>query len=248
MYTFRTRFKKEIVAEFLPPARKAKTQRVVIIASGAPSTPHKKEILELLSQKGFWAIFFRYRGSWESSGKFLGKSHDKDITDIIDELPKGFKDAWSQKQFKVKPDQIIILCGSFGGAAGILASRDRRVNKVVSISPLIDWTRPGPDEPYQKMINYFKEGYGQGYRLAPNAWEKLKSGKFFNPIKHVKEIDGKKNLIIHAKDDRTCPYSITKKFAEDTRSKLITLQKGDHLGSSLILQPRFYKIFQKFIN
>ena len=247
MHTLRTRFKKEIVAEFLPPARKTKSQRIVIVASGAPSSPNKGKILEFLSQKGFWAIHFRYRGSWESGGKFLSKSPDQDIVDIIDQLPKGFKDAWSQQQYKVKPNQIIILCASFGGTAGILASRDSRINKVISFSPMLDWTKPGPDEPYPKMIKYFEEGYGEAFRFAPNAWNKLKSGKFFNPINHVGEIDGTKNLIIHAKDDRTCPYSITKKFADQTKSKLITLQKGDHLSSSLVLKPRFYKIFQSFI-
>jgi pimeloyl-ACP methyl ester carboxylesterase len=248
MHISRTRFKREIAAEFLPPVRKPKQQRVVIIASGAPSSPNKGELLKFFSRKGFWAIHFRYRGSWESNGKFLAKSPEQDIIDIIDQLPKGFKDAWTQKQYKVKPHQIIILGSSFGGAAGILAGKkDKRINKVISVSPMIDWTRPGPDEPYPKMIKFFNEGYGEAFRFAPNAWSKLKSGKFFNPIKEVKKIDGKKNLIIHAKDDRTCPYGITKKFAEQTGSKLITLPKGDHLSSSIIMKPRFYKIFRNFI-
>lgn len=246
--TIRTRFAKDIVAEVLPPIRATKKQRVVIIASGAPSTPSKSSAVQLLSSKGFWAIYFRYRGSWESGGKFLAKSPDQDILDIIDELPKGFKDLWANKSYKVKPDQVIVLCGSFGGAAGILASRSKKVDKVVSFSPMIDWTRPGPDEPYPKMIKFFDQGYGEGYRLDKSAWKKLQSGKFFNPIQHITEIDGRKSLIVHAKDDRTCPYSITKKFAEETNSKLITLPKGDHLGSSLIMKPRFYKIFKKFVD
>ncbi len=248
MHTIRTRFGKDIVAEVLPPARKTKQQRVVIIASGAPSKPNKDSLLELLSKKGFWAINFRYRGSWESGGKFLDKSPDQDILEVITYLPKGFKDLWTMRKYKIKPDQIIILCGSFGGAAGILASRDKRISKVVSVCPLIDWTKPGPDEAYPKMIRYFDEGYGGAFRIATNGWNKLKSGKFFNPIRHAKEIDGSKNLIIHTKDDRTCPYSITKKFAEATGTKLITLNKGDHMGSSLILKPRFSKLFLKFVN
>lgn len=248
MHTSRTRFGKDIVGEFLPPKRATKKQRVVIVASGSPSSPSKSQLLEFLSKKGFWAIHFRYRGSWESSGKFLGKSHDQDVIDVIKQLPKGLTDLWTHKKYKLKPDQIIVLAGSFGGAAGILASKDKRIDKVVAVSPVIDWKKPGPDEPYPKLIRYFKEAYGEAFRVAPNGWKKLQSGEFYNPINHAKEINGSKLLIIHAKDDRTCAYSITKKFATDINAKLITLNKGDHLSNSIVMKPRFYKIFDKFIN
>ncbi len=247
MYAIRTRFGKDIVGEFFPPARKTKNQRVVILASGMPNTPNPKPLLDFLSSKGFWAIHFRYKGSWESSGKFLARPADEDILEVIDQLPKGFTDLWTNKKYKVKPDQIIILGASFGGAAGILASRDKRISKVVSISPLIDWSKPGPEETYPKLIKFTEKGFGESYRLAPSLWKKLQSGKYFNPINHTTEIDGTKNLIIHAKDDRTCKYSITKKFTDDTKIKLVTLPRGGHIGSSLIMQPRFYKIFKRFI-
>lgn len=247
MHILRTRFAKDIVAEFLPPARPTKKQRVVIICSGAPSTPSKKSLIEFFSKKGFWAIHFRYRGSWESDGLFLKMSPHQDLIDVVEALPKGFKDAWSQKTFKLKPDQIIVVSSSFGGAAGILASNHPSIHKVIAISPMLDWQKPGPDEPYPKMIRFFEEGYGQGFRFAKNGWDKLKSGKFFNPVREVANIDGSKLLLIHAKDDKTCPYKITKKFSTDTSSRLITLEKGDHLSGSIIAMPRFYKLFQNFI-
>lgn len=247
MHTFRTRFAKDIVAEFLPPARATKKQRVVIICSGAPSVPSKKSLIEFYSKKGFWAFHFRYRGSWESDGLFLQKSPTQDLIDVVEGIPKGFQDSWSQKKFKFTPDEIIVVSGSFGGAAGVLASKHPKINKVVAVSPLLDWQNPGPDEPYPKMIRYFEEGYGQGHRFVKNGWDKLKSGKFYNPIAELKNIDGSKILIIHAKDDRTCPYRITKKFSKDVGAKLITLPKGDHLGSSILALPRFHKLFQNFI-
>lgn len=247
MNTIRTRFGKDIVGEFLEPARKTKKQRLIIIASGAPSSPAKGQLLEFFSKKGFYAIHFRYRGSWESSGKFLEKSHDLDILEVINQLPKGLKDSWTQKTYRIKPEQIIVVAGSFGGAAGILASRDKRISKVFAVSPLIDQTRPGKDEPFPKMIRFFQEGYGDAFRIAKDGWKKLQSGKFFNPIQHAKEIDGTKILIVHAKDDKSCPYSITKRFSEDIGAKLISLPKGDHLGNSIVMLPRFYKAFEKFI-
>jgi cephalosporin-C deacetylase-like acetyl esterase len=247
MHTIRTRFKNEIVAEVLPPARAVKKQRVVIVCSGAPSSPSKKSLLEFLGKKGFWAIHFRYRGSWESDGVFLKNSPHLDILDIIDELPTGFTDTWTQKKYKVNPDQIIILSSSFGGSAAILALPDSRIDKVIAISPMLDWTKPGPDEPYPKMIKFFKEGFGNGYRIAKNGWTKLQSGKFFNPVNHTCDIEGAKLLLIHAKDDKTCPYPITKEFSNQTGAKLITLPRGDHLSSNIIQSPRFFKAFRTFI-
>lgn len=247
MHTIRTRFGKDIVGEVLPPTRKTKKQRVVIVASGAPSLPSKGSLLEFLSKKGFWSIHFRYRGSWESDGTFLKNSPHLDIFDVIDQLPKGFTDTWTQKKYKINPDQIIVLSSSFGGSAGILASPDSRIDKVIAISPMLDWTKPGPDEPYPKMIKFFADGFGNGYRIAKNGWSKLQSGKFFSPVSNIAEVDGLKLLMIHAKDDRTCPYPITKSFSEQTGAKLITLPHGDHLSSNIILTPRFYKAFQNFI-
>lgn len=247
MYTFRTRFAKEIVAEFLPPARAAKKQRVILLCDGAPSIPNKKEMLRFFSQKGFWTFHIRYRGSWESDGKFLARSPHLDLLDVIRQLPRGFTEYWNNQRFKVAPDEIYVIGASFGGATAVISSLDKRINKVVAVSPLLDWQKPGPNEPYPKMIRFFKQAFGNSYRLHPQAWDRLKSGKFFNPVNHVNEIDGHKVLLIHAKDDRTCPYPITKKFAIQTGSKLVTLPRGDHLSSLIMLKPRFYKLFLKFI-
>jgi pimeloyl-ACP methyl ester carboxylesterase len=248
MNIMRTRFGKDIVGEFLPPTRATKKQRVVIMCDGAPSLPSKKQLLEFFSKKGFWVIHFRYRGSWESDGVFLKDSPHLDVLTVIEQLPKGFVDLWNNKKYKLAADQIILLTSSFGGPAVILASPHPKINKVIAVSPLINWQHMGPAEPYPKMIRFFEEAFGNGYRFAQNGWDKLKAGNFYNPIKAVKKVNGTKLLFIHAKDDRTCPYNTTKRFAEATGAKLVTLPRGDHLSSSIIMQPRFYKIFKQFIN
>lgn len=247
MHTFRTRFKKEIVAEFLPPSRITKKQRVIILLDGAPSVPSKKPVLEFLSKKGFWVFSPRYRGAWESDGKFLKHSLEKDVLDVVSELSTGFTELWNNKKIKLKPDAIYIIGASFGGPASIIASKDPRVTKSISISPMIDWTKTTPAEPIDQMAKFFETGYGNGYRVDSQAWERLKSGKFYNAINHVKEIDGKKLLIIHAKDDKICPYKLSKKFAEDSGSQILSIAKGGHYGSSILLTPRIFKAFQKFI-
>ena len=80
-YASRTRFAKDIVTEFFPPARKTKRQKVVIICGGMPGMPGSSYLLEFFSKKGFWVFNPRYRGTWESGG----------ATDWEDGLAK----AWS---------------------------------------------------------------------------------------------------------------------------------------------------------
>ena len=80
---FRTRFKKEIVAEFLPPPRPHKKEKLIVLCDGMPSIPHKQPLATFLSQKGYWVIYPRYRGAWESGGQLLEKSPHVDILDVI---------------------------------------------------------------------------------------------------------------------------------------------------------------------
>jgi esterase/lipase len=96
---FRTRFKQQIVAEFVPPARPQGTQQVIILCDGMPSIPHKQPLMEFLAGKGFWVLYPRYRGAWESGGQFLEKSPHEDILDILDELPKGLEEIAFGRRF-----------------------------------------------------------------------------------------------------------------------------------------------------
>lgn len=248
MHTQRTRFNKDIVAEFLPPARATKKQRVIILCDGAPSAPSKRPLMFELSKKGFWVFHPRYRGTWESDGKFLQHSLDKDILDVVSGLSDGFKDLWNGGKYKLKPDQIILLGGSFGGPAQLLASLDNRIDKIFTFAPVIDWRKLGKDEPIHFMKKFFAEAFGNGYRVSKNGWEKLASGKFYNATNQTDKIDGKKITIIHAKDDDSCPYIQSKLFAEKTGSKLVTLKSGGHLGTSLMFKSRFQILFKKFVD
>ena len=54
---FRTRFKQQIVAEFLPPLRPRKTQKVIVLCDGMPSIPRKQPLMEFRAGKGFWVVY-----------------------------------------------------------------------------------------------------------------------------------------------------------------------------------------------
>ena len=116
---FRTRFKHDIVAEFLPPARVGRTQRAIILCDGMPSIPRKQPLAEFLSSKGYWVFYPRYRGAWESGGEFLERSPHLDILDVIGGLSKEFRELAFGRRFRVVVEEVFVIGGSFGGAAGI---------------------------------------------------------------------------------------------------------------------------------
>ena len=247
---FRTRFARDIVCEFLPPLRKTRRQRVVLIATGMPSLPNKQPILEFLSQKGFWAFFPRYRGSWESDGEFLKISPERDLLDVIDQLPRGFRETAFGQRFKVVPDKVFVIGGSFGGAAALLASLDPRVTKVVANCPVVDWSVLNEEQEKEtsnpSYTAYIREAFGNAYRLPARNWNKLRRGRFFNPIAHVKEFDREKVLIFHAKDDPYIPWQSVAAFAKQTGIRLKLLAHGGHLSTQWVTMKYWPQIARFF--
>ena len=207
---FRTRFKNDIVAEFLPPARHGRRQKVIILCDGMPSIPSKQPLVGFLSKKGYWVFYPRWRGAWESGGQFLQKSPEQDILDVISELPNGVRELAFGQQFDITPDEFFVISGSFGGAAAILASLDERVKKVVANCPVVDWSILAEEREKEtsnpSYAAYIREAFGNAYRLSDKNWDKLNSGVFFNPMHHVDDIDGSKIMMFHAKDDPYVPW------------------------------------------
>ena len=243
---FRTRFKNEIVAEFLPPTRSGKKQKAIILCDGMPSIPTKQPLVEFLSKKGYWVFYPRWRGAWESGGQFLQKSPDEDILDVVSELPNGVQEIAFGRRFPVSPDEIFVIGGSFGGAAAILASSDERIKKVVANCPVVDWAILGEEQGKEtsnpSYSAYIREAFGQGYRLSDKNWDKLKSGTFFNPAHHVEEIEGSKVMMFHAKDDPYVPWRTVDRFARRVGAKLTLLSQGGHLSTTTIVQRYWPKI------
>lgn len=106
---FRTRFRDEIVAEFLPPSRPRKIQKLIILCDGMPSIPRKQPLSKFLADQGYWVLYPRYRGAWESDGQFLEKSPHDDIVDIIDDLPKEIEELAFGRRFHLSPQQIFVI-------------------------------------------------------------------------------------------------------------------------------------------
>jgi pimeloyl-ACP methyl ester carboxylesterase len=199
-------------------------------------------LAEFLSGKGFWVVYPRYRGSWESSGQFLARSPHLDILDVVGELarPRGavLRDAAFGKQFALRPSEIFVIGGSFGGAAAALCSLDPRVKRVIANCPVVDWSILNSEKNSEtaetsnpSYAAYIREAFGQAYRLSDRNWAKLRTGRFYNPAQHIKQIDPSKILMFHAKDDPYVPWQSVERFARSTGARLRLLARGGHLST-----------------
>lgn len=259
MPLLRTLFKNEIITEFLPPhlrpsfhfglwrAGKKSSTKVIFICDGLPSLPHKKHLIEFLSKKGFWVFHIRYRGTWESKGEFLLNEPQRDVLDILDELPKGFTSIWDGVEYKVDPTEVYVLGSSFGGCTALMASLDSRITKVVAVSPVVDWRQESPEESHAFLKQIIEDGYASAYRFSDANWDKLISGDFFNPINHINEFDPRKILIVHALDDMVVEYGPVAEFAKKVGTSFISRKTGGHLSSSYSMRLGMWRKVKKFL-
>lgn len=245
----RTRFAKDIVAEFMPPARPS--NKVIIYCPGMPSVPAKDRLLQFYAKRGYWIFAPRYRGTWESSGIFLKISPHQDILDVIDGLGRGFKDLWIGKFYRLKSPTVYVLGSSFGGTAAILVSSDPRVKKIVAIAPVIDWRHQKhyqrKRESLTRLARFIPAAFGRAFNFSPRYWRKLGAANFFNPISQISTLDRKKILIIQARDDKIVPYGPAKKFSRRLKCQLWLLHRGGHAISKKLIEPAFYRRLAKFL-
>jgi pimeloyl-ACP methyl ester carboxylesterase len=248
---FRTRFKKEILAEFLPPTRSSKQQKAIILCDGMPSVPRKQPLVEYLSGKGYWVFYPRWRGAWESGGQFLERSPHQDVFDIVSELPKGIQEIAFGRRFRCSPEKIFVIGGSFGGAAAILSSLDRRITKVIANCPVVDWAILRKEQKKEtsnpSYPAYIRAAFGNGYRLSAKNWNKLHDGVFYNPAHHLEELTPSKILIFHAKDDPYIPWKLVDGFARRAGIKLNLLPLGGHLRTESIVR-KYWRQIERFFD
>ena len=244
-HLLRTQIKGEILAEVgLAPKPNGK---VVVLLSGMPSSPQQTGTVRFLMKHGYHVVYPRYRGTWESFGNFLDVSPVQDVLDVLDALSGTFVSAWDESVFQVDHSEVIILCSSFGGPAGLLVSQDPRVSKIIAFSPVVDWDAESPDEPPSQFARFIKNGFGAAFRIPEGNLEKLQTGKFYNPRGHEADVAGAKIMIIHAKDDTIVAAGPVVEFAKSTNSRLFMLKKGGHFGLRKVRKWRIWWKVRKFL-
>jgi pimeloyl-ACP methyl ester carboxylesterase len=154
------------------------------------------------------------------------------------------------RRFRLSPDQIFVIGGSFGGTAAILASLDPRVSRVIANCPVVDWNILDRSEKIEtrkeNYAEYIRAAFGNGYRLSDANWEKMRSGMFYSPWHHRAEITASKVVMFHAKDDPHVPYEGSVRFAKHPGVTLKSLERGGHISTDYIVRKYWIRIKKFF--
>jgi len=244
-FSGRTRFG-EIVAEFWAPKRPS--QKAIILCDGCPSLPTKRKLAEFLARKGYWVFHIRYRGTWESEGEFLKASPHEDVLFVAGKLRSGeFLDITTRTKYFLDLNDISVIGVSFGGAAAILASIDDGIDRAIAIAPVIDWTAPSKEEPFEYFQQLIFEGFGGAYRTTRRLMDKLRTGRFYQPRLVVQKVSPEKLFVIHAKDDEVVPVAPLRDFARRAKIAPLYLPEGGHLSSRVIMERLVWKEVKEFL-
>ena len=159
---------------------------------------------------------------------------------------QGNTGASFSKIFSCSPEKIFVIGGSFGGAAAILSSLDKRITKVVANCPVVDWAilrnEQKKETSNRSYPAYIRAAFGNGYRLSARNWNKLHSGIFFNPAHHLNELTPSKILMFHAKDDPYIPWKVVQRFAGRAGIRLQLFSRGGHLKTEYVVQENWPQI------
>lgn len=242
----RIKLTNSLVAEVGIPKRS--TGKGVIIAQGLPSSPDKRRLLSFLAERGYISIHPRYEGSWESAGFFADHSPAQDIQNVIRVVSKkkSVTDLWTGETFSFHLTSLILIGISFGGPGVLLNSKNKFVKKVIAVSPVLDWSVEGEDEPFEKWIQLLEHGYPGAYRVrSKKNWLHFQEKDFYNPVTMTQDIDGSKIFILHAQDDHVVPVEPVVPFAEKTGAQYYLKPHGGH---RLDIRHQFlWKKIEKFL-
>jgi len=104
---------------------------VVILLHGYPGHERNGDLAHALRRAGFDVLFFHYRGSWGSEGKFsFANARD----DVVAALEFVRTERFAQK-FRADPAHVVLVGHSMGGFLGLsVGADDPKVSCVASIA------------------------------------------------------------------------------------------------------------------
>jgi pimeloyl-ACP methyl ester carboxylesterase len=249
MHPFRTRIFDHIVTEFLPP-RSGKGDRALIVCDGLPSMPSKQRVLEYWTRRGFFVFHPRYKGAWESGGRFLDHDPTQDILEVVRALKQGISLSFFDTEMTFTASEVVVLGASFGGAVALLSSLHPDVDRSVAISPVVDWTeeQQSTTQSLTEFRAYIRMYFGEAYRFSDSDFDRLGiDTQFFNPIAHLSEYDPKKVFIIHAKDDMIVSYQAVERFLAEVACERQIVARGGHFSARISTEFFRGRRIRKFI-
>ena len=210
----------------------------VIMCEGLPVVPKRQEAIEFLADQGYLVFYPRYRGTWESDGEFLAQNPAEDINLLLELINLGeITELYNNKTFHFDINKISVIGTSFGGSIALEAAGIENVNKVVALSPVVDFKKFNtqyPEEDLKHIGKFIEKAFSNGYRFNPKNWQRMLDGLVINPSAVMTDQSAKKILIIQCDDDFTVRHVPVAEFAKKFNTSYKQLEHGGHFSFSKI--------------
>jgi pimeloyl-ACP methyl ester carboxylesterase len=190
------------------------------------------KLAKIFSKSSYNAFRFDFRAHGDSEGKSENVTIDGELKDLEKSIER-------YDQLLEKKSKLIIIASSFGAVSSILYTsiHEERIEKLVLWNPVLDFEKTflKAETPWGQTI-FNEKGYAnlkkKGSILVPDT--NFRFGKKlieeFGKIKPYQILSTFKIpvLTIHGTEDRSVPYSVSKKYgAPNSFSKFIS-HKSDH--------------------
>lgn len=242
----------DIFFEFI--LNESESRGSVVLLPGFPSSASKKKVIRFLHGKGFNVFYPRYKGTFQSRGKFLEDNIVLEMDDFFQRLKKGrAKNLWNLENVNFETGDFILMASSFGAnvACGV-AAKIKSVSKLLLFSPL--WDPRSHNNDYQeqdlkKVTKFVERAYGNLYRFSfENVVERMTEFDELLPDYYVERINSKNIPILafHDPDDKKISIEHTKKMKDKMDDLNVVKYDGGHAFDTEILDNYWDKLNEFF--
>ena len=219
---------------YLPPESFKKPYPLVIYFHGFPQIFPLQEIVKsykFILDIGIAFMIFNFRGYRYSDGQVSIKGQFSDAIKII----KFTEKLADNGMFDLK--NINIIAHDFGAyIALILCSKNKLINKLLLISPILNVERHVYNEDFKKVLNYVNRFLPANVRGIENVEDFIKktqkelSNKNFKLDKIIKRLKNKKLIIIIGEIDKITPISEVKNIIRNSNiiPEIVIIKGMDH--------------------
>ena len=231
-----------------------RTADAAIILPNFPSHNSYEKLMKFWFDRGYHVFVPRYRGTYQSNGKFLGKNVAEDMIEFVRNFDKGYiKNLWDGKKKTFKVHKKILIAGGFSGAIACgMAAKSNLFSHLILASPIWDFSShnsDGNEQDLAALIEFVSKSYKNCYRFSfKNLKRVLGKYKELHPNYYLPRLhDGNfPVLVFHDPNDKNVSFAKTKSVIE--RMPNVTLIEH-YLGHGLSddLFSVFWKDVDKFI-
>ncbi|MEM4259325.1 MAG: hypothetical protein QXS38_01000 [Candidatus Pacearchaeota archaeon] len=224
----------------------------IILLPNFPSGNDFSELIAFFFEKGYHVFVPRYRGSYQSAGKFLSKNPVDDLIGVLNALDEGeIKSLWDGKKQSFRINKKILVSSGFGGAIALgLAAKSGLASHLILQAPIWDFkmhNSNGDEQDIEKMSEFVRNAYKNCYRYSfKNFRRKMSKFEELNPAYYLPRVNELPILVMHDPNDKIVNL-------RHTKEKIALLQKATYLEHYLgpklnaDILSAYWKDIDKFI-